>query len=381
MTWVVYRRDADRRRTGVVEFRDLTVTLRLNEGASGEIVAYDGDSAGVRVGDGIIVARDSRTVVSGIVTRRERTVTADDDTTRLEFVDDTRRLAWRLTYPDPTRDADDAQPDYDRRDGPVDDVIAEYVDANAGESALDYRRIPGLVVAEPDGFGSDVRGKARWRDLVEFCSSLAARCDTCAFRAVQRLGSSDITFESWARQDRPGARFDLDGLRGSGAVVEHVYDTEFPEATTAIAGGRGELEDRTIVVRRDGDRETLWGRVESWLDQNNAGADDDPDDELEALEDAADDALRDGRAAINLSVDAVATDAVRWPDDYDVGDRVRVRVEGEWLWRTVYAVEVNVSARGETIEPRFGDASRRAVARILRRIGELRRDVDQRAKG
>lgn len=381
-TWQVYRRNAELKRTGMLEFEQLIVNLRWLRGSRFTIDGHLDDLGAVTAGDGLIITRNGETVLSGIVTPKKRTRDGDEDTVTVAGVDDLERINWRLIYPDPTLPADsDAQPGYDTLTGAAEDVLAAYVEANAGASALndgvEDRRIPGLVVAAPTGRGDVVTGRGRWQPLVEYAATLAERGGV-GFRAMQQLGTSTITFEATVPVERPGVRFDIDGLRGTGALEGFDYSIGVPEVTWAIAGGRGQLGDR--LVRQDSQDVGRWGRIERFLDQNNAGDEADIADQQATLDDEIGDALRKGQATATLNLSAVDTAAARWGDDYQLGDWVRVRVDDAWMWRQVRELEVTVDANGEQVAPSLGDAASPGRVPWLRRISELEQRISERGR-
>lgn len=380
--WEIYLRDDTLARTGMLEFRQLTCNLRFVRGSRFEIVAHQDEAADVERGDGLLLVRDGATVLSGMVVVKGRERDGAADEVVLQGVDDLERIGWRIIYPDPTLTADGAQPAYDVRTGDAETVIRDYVRLNAAADALNSgsedRRIPGLAVAINGNLGTTVTGRGRWQPLVEYCATLAERGGV-GFRARQQLGTDEITFEVYAPQDRPGVRFDVDATRSSGSLKGYGYELAIPEVTWAIAGGRGQLEARTI--RQDSDGVDAWGRIERFLDQNNAGDEDDPGSEADELDAAIADTLREGQGAIDMDLEPVDTEAVRWGRDYSLGDRVKVRIDGETVWRQVREVEVTVDAQGERVGPKLGDASRRRLRRLLARIGELERKTEQRGRG
>ena len=405
--WRIYRRDQTLARLGLLPFRRATINLRWIAASKAIIVAHHDDADPVLAGDGLILTRDGTTILSGQVVEKARDRTIGDDEITLTVEDDLGRLAGRLIYPDPTLAADDdSQPARDIRTGPAEDVITGYVAANAGTQARTERQLPGLTVATSQSRGSSVTGRGRWHQLIDYAATLAERGDL-GFRAVQKLGETPaITFEAVIPQDRYEARLDLDGAGGTGAVREFSYKLVLPEATVGIAGGRGELEQRLVrelvsdtITPSWSDLASTWdqlgstwatvapstpqqrrGRFELWLDQNNAGDDADLQSQIDELDDALTDALRERALQADLDLKTVDTPGAAWRTHYELGDRVRVRIGGEWMWRQVRGLTVEVGAAGETVEPRLGDAASGQVLRLLERLGEVERQVAERGR-
>lgn len=383
--WTVYRRSADLTRVGLLEFETCEVALKWTVGSRFIITCHQDEAGDIGVGDGLILARNGQTVISGIVSHKVRERDGDAETVTLAGMDDTARLAGRIVYPSPDVVADGDQGDRDLRSGPAETVIGQYVNVNAGPGALEPRRIPGLTVAASGGRGEEVDGFGRWDPLLEFIANLADRGDI-GYRAVQKLGvAPTIVFEAVVPAERHEARFDLDGLSGSGALEGWGYELTLPAATVAIAGGRGELADRHIEQGVNASEVSAWGWWETWLDRRNAGRDPETaEDPVEAMEEMVaeleadiDDALREGRSQVELDFDAVDTPGCAWGYQYELGDRVRVKFAGTWMWRQVREIDITVGPDGETVSPKLGGLSRRKARRLLARLGELERRMQR----
>lgn len=380
MTWEIYRRDNQTlARLGVVPFVQVQAGLRWCAPSRAVIDTASRDAADVELGSGIIVARDGQTVLSGVVAELVRTVEGDEDRTEIVVVDELGRIAARQVYPDPSASADGVQGARDIRTGPAGDVILQYIDLNAGPGALPDRRIDGLTVATGTGQGATVTGRGRWNPLVQFCRTIADRGGV-GFRAVQELGvAASITVDVVVPVDRWEARFDVDGLAGSGALAGWQSRKVLPSVTVAIAGGRGDLDARLVRVGEDAVAE--WGRWETWLDRNNAGEDGDLTSQQNELDDEIDDALREGAVQADLDLSLGDSPALRWRTHYDLGDRVRVLLDGVWEWRQVRGIDVTVSSDGERVAPLLGDAARTGSIRFLDRLDALEQQVDERGRG
>lgn len=371
--WIVYRRDTQLRRTGVLPFVRLEAGLRWSAPSRAIIDTHTSDAGGLQIGDGLILSRDGRTEMSGVVAEVARTVQGAEDRLQLVVVDEVGRLARRV-HPDPAEPAEGTQPARDVRTGPAGQVISQFVDVNAGQGAREERRMPGLEVL-PSTDGGTVTGRGRWQDLIGFCAVLADRGGV-GFCAVQQLGvPAAIRFEVVVPQDRFEARFDLDGLSGSGALAGFQARTRLPDLTVAYAGGRGELADRLI---RAGEGAVEFGRWEMWLDRTNAGDEDDMQSQVDELDDAIADAIREGAVQADLDLDPIDSPALAWTVHYEVGDQVRVRLGGGFEWRQVRGVDVQVSSDGERVKPLLGDAARSQRLQLLARIGMLEKQVDER---
>lgn len=224
-----------------------------------------------------------------------------------------------------------------------------------------------------------ITGRGRWHNLLEYLRTLGDRVhDPVGVRLVQRLGfAPTIRVELYQPRDRAEARFDLDGMRGSGALRGFEFNLQLAEVTAAIAGGRGEGADRLVLEQVDADAPF---RVERWLDQRNAGEEGDLPSQVAEISDRLEDELRDYQEVRDFTMDPADTLAVRWPRDYELGDRVRVYVEGGWEWRQVRRIEIKVTADGEQFAPKLSGPAEGEVLGILRRLNELERRVGDAAR-
>ena len=113
---------------------------------------------------------------SGPVIAVEREVELDGDMLTVSGVDDMAWLARRLAHPQPLK----ASPPYngqayDTRTGSASQVMAAFVDANAGPAAHAARRVPGLTVPVPATLGPTVKVSARYQNLLDLVKRTAAR--------------------------------------------------------------------------------------------------------------------------------------------------------------------------------------------------------------
>ena len=382
--WELWRLDTDRRRLGVAPIKRAELSLRWCAPSRWTVTTLDGAAA--LAGERVLITRDQQTVLSGVAT--DRMLALDPRGGRrvtLEGVDDVGRIDEFLAYPDPTLDADDqSQPNRDDRSGPVGELIRGYLDDNIGPASL--RPLDGLELPDTgdvDGLGDTVRGRLRYAPLADALKSLVERAGgSVEWTAVQPIDATTIQVAIRETRDRPGVVFDLDGMQAAGILKRAEIETRRPRTTVGIAGGPGEGADRLVVARADQDAVGEWGRIETWLDRRNAGDDDaDESDIVEELEDEIDELLADGQATVDITLTLANVPAVGWPDRWRLGDRVKVRVDGEEQWRRVRGVDLTVDADGERLQPRLGSPQATQVMELARRLGEVEADTARAGRG
>lgn len=247
---------------------------------------------------------------SGPVVRFERTVDVDGDMLVLSGTDDMVWLARRLAHPDPSKPAPPYNGQaYDTRTGPSSQVIAGFVDANAGPAATPNRRVPGLVVPVPAPLGPVVKVSARYQNLLELVQRQAARA---------RLGIEirDLVFSVF-QPAGPKAVFSQE----LGTLAGWVESRESPELNHVYVAGGGVGVNRLIREYSDTASLTEWGRVEAFDDRR------DTTDTAE-LDEAGAEALADGIPAPELELAVLDTAAQRFLVDWQLGDKATATVNG-----------------------------------------------------
>lgn len=369
------------RYTGQVEFRHAELHVRWNRPSTFSVTLAEDQAAGLRRGSGLVFDYKG-VVLSGLVVQRARRDDLEDDAVELSGRCDLHRLAGRLVYPDPAVAADGTQPNRWDRSGPAGEVLADMVDLNAGPSALADRRIFGLEVEDATGLGATVRAQRRFPTVAEEIERLG-RDGGIVARLRQHDSLAEIRFTVAAQADKTRTVV-FSEPRGNLAGYE--VESELPEGTVAVVGGRGEGADR-VIIEVAGDVASF-DRWESWVDARNAGEQDQPlADHLDELETEAAGWLAEHGPQERIVVDTVETATSTWRDHWDVGDLVTVEVDGQRLTKTVEEVEVTVEAGdgpagGPVVSavPVLGRENPRSRLRLLSRLNEVEGRVEQRGK-
>lgn len=145
-------------------------------------------------------------------------------------------------------------------------------------------------IAASQGWGLQVR----WQpDGTRLFSVLVPRDRT----ATVRLSDENESIGDWTRQrQRPKST--------------HVY----------VGGEVDDDQDERVLV--DGGIASPWGRIETWEDARRAAS-------ASELEQVRDDALADGAAIESTTAEIQPVGEFSFPDDYDIGDLVSLKVDGE----------------------------------------------------
>lgn len=325
----------------VVEVRDrnlLRVGVILAEDLDIELVGQDGNVGSWKVtlpsehpladalntpGSGIVATGPNDFVFSGSTTMPELSATPADRSGSIVFngVSDNVIAADALAWPEPSNaDAATQAVGHDKRTGPCETLMHEYVMANIGTDAATVRKNPRLIDGEDGGRGPTVTKEARFPVLGTLLSELAV-AGNLRFQFVQRSGS--IVFETAAIVDRSASVvLSLD----NGSLQGQKVATSAPGVTRVIVAGQGEIIDRTFVEVASAasiDAEESWGRrIERFVDQRQT---DDP----ALLADAGMEVLaEEGFTSFQAQSVPMEDSPFEFGKDWNLGDTVGVEVDG-----------------------------------------------------
>lgn len=296
----------------------------------------------------VIAADETGTVFSGPVLSYGGDV--GDESLTISGIDDTGLLAFRVTYPDPSKAAEQqSDAAYWKKSGSAGTLLDELIYRNAANGAIAARRLPSVFVdrgASTGGIGkgSTVSINTRYKNLLEEARTLA-RSGGVSFWADQAEDSTNTFFRFREPDDLTDwAWFSMgDG----GGLDGGSYSLSAPEVTNVLVAGQGQGADRTI--KEHWVAPGPWGlRIEQFQDRR------DTDDPTE-LEQAGTDTLAEGAASASASVEVVEVPGLVYGVDYRLGDIVRVDFGRAVIDEPVRAVELTGDDFGRTVKLTLGD--------------------------
>lgn len=294
---------------------------------------------------------------SGPVTHIERVVEYDGDHTTVSGVDDLVYLTRRVAHPTPATAAPPySSQAYDVRTGSASQVIAQYVNANAGPGAVAARRVEGLTVPVPAALGGTITGSARYEQLLDFVVGLAGPLD---------LGVEVVDLALRVFQPAGSAVFSTD----LGTLASWRAQAVAPEANFAYVAGGGVGAARLIVEASDAASIAGWGRVETFVDRRDTT-------DLALLAQAGAKALEEGVDAPTVALEVLDVPGQQWLTDWNLGDVATVVLPGTTLVDVIR--EVTLTAEGNTplhIRPVLGGGE--VELAVFRRLNEQSRRVRQ----
>lgn len=265
-------------------------------------------------------------------------------------------LAWRFAYPDPTTEAPWAV-GHDTRSGAAATVAADFIEANAGASALTARQYPNLVVTD-SGAGSTGTWSARLQRLDELVARICGDGGITCRLSIAFDGIIEARLE--ATSDLSATTV----LHDDGDLTDIVTVSVPAAATDVLAGGQGELELRTFAVSSSGLTGTA--RRERFADQSGLA-------DLSELASAAAATAREhsARASIAARLADRAAQQLVYLADYRIGDMLGAQVDGVRYASRVDAVSIQIDASRQVIRPVFGDLPTDDLSGLLANVAQL----------
>lgn len=339
----------DHVRYGQLEVLEWSAVLRdCDEGTWTMTLVDDDLSRSVVEGWRVIASEDSQTIFSGTVLSYGGDV--GDESLTISGIDDTGLLGFRVTYPDPTKPAEQqSDAAYWKRSGPAGTLLDDLIYRNIANGAIAARRFPFVYVDRGStsggiGKGSSVSINSRYKNVLEEARALA-RAGGVTFWADQPDGTTNIFFRFRVPEDLTSwawfSRGDGGGLTGG------TYTLTAPTVTNVLVAGQGQGTDRTI--KEYWVAPGPWGlRIEQFQDRR------DTDDPAE-LEQAGTDTIAEGAASASATVEVEEVPGLVYGVDYRLGDIVRVDFGGAVIDEPVRAVELNGDPFGRTVKLTLGD--------------------------
>ena len=242
---------------------------------------------------------------------------------------------------------------YDTRTGVADKVVKELVYFNAGNGACsDYlgtRAIKYLEIAKPTTQGSVITMNSRGENLLVQVQN-ACLSGAINFKITQVGG--ELVFSTFVGNDL-STEGNLVFSVESGNLSDYEYSYGPPSAN--MIWGCGPMTGPEKQMLPSGNVKSIdeFGRWETWLNSGNANASDSTTQVMANMVAANNLALAAAIINGDLTLSIRETDQVRYPRDFQIGDRVRVMVGNmpvdEIVTMVTYSVPESTSAASSTL--------------------------------
>lgn len=236
---------------------------------------------------------------------------------------------------------------YSSKTGAACDVIKAYMRDNMGSLAKAARLIYPLTVALDDGLGGATFGKARFDNLLELVADIAIRGGDVGFRFVGN------EFQTYIPIDKTAS---VVFSRDRGNLKRYSRKITIPEANYIVAGGTGEGVARDFQEAGNQESINIYGRLEWFYDYRNASSSELYDAMLGKLDEMSD--------KLSISLEIVDTDGSQWLRDYQLGDKVTVKLPNQTYTEKIRAEKLTLDAKGENIQITIGTPGTKAQGKV-----------------
>lgn len=396
-------RDRNLKRIGEIDtWIQLDIVVRYCDQGSWKLLVRDGTDQAelLQRGGGVAIYQDGveKPIITGQIEDFQKYFTVEQHSSmgslfvggscdnklaysRLAFVDPSKTVAQQYSSPVDVRTVA----------APTGEAIWYELEHALGASALADRRVPGVNIGSMPSFGSTTNDTLRYDVIGE---KLAEWCEAkeVGYRFLYNPNTQLIDLDIFQPQDKSKEiRFSTD----LGNLREFIWTLSAPKVTRVVVACQGEGKGRYLYQKIDHDAEEEWGVVlEAFVDRRDLPIVTDPatgnpvkasldvsDEEfnsaLEAVEQAADTALKEGEKKGNFQIYPIDTDQVKFGRDYFVGDIVTVAVDGTEYVDMVREVNITVDDGGNavTVAPKIGEQGSGEPLNLYKTVFEMRKKL------
>lgn len=275
--------------------------------------------------------------------------------------DDLIYLEDLLAYPVPGGPPYTSQA-YDVRSGAAETVMKAYVDFNAGPNAKPERQVSGLIIETDSALGESVTGRARFGELLELMQSLAIQGGGLGFRIV------DMEFQIYQPNNKTSSIILSPDL---GNLEAFSYRAKAAKGNYVICGGGGEGTARTFAEKGDSASIVRYGgRIEIFWDRRDTT-------DVAELNAQIDEELAKKAESTSLAITPIDIENMVFFEDYNLGDQVTVKVDGEAIQDVIREAQIKVIGGRESVKPVVSSKGVQ-LSEPLVALYEQRRDLEQR---
>lgn len=315
-----------------------TLVERFNLPDTLQVTGQESHLASLLVtGGGCTLEDDEGVRFSGPLT--ELTVNGDRTATAT-FASDLIWLWGRFCYPTPAAVWASQVADYDVRTGAAETVAIDFVNVNAGPGAIVARRVTGLTMPTTGGRGGTVTITARFDNVGQLVHDIA---EAAGLRFTVLQSGSTLPMVVTAPADlSTTARYGSGDVGGPGVLSEDwSYTQPRPGGNVALVAGGGEGAARILRERTDSGSVTLWGRIETFVDQRNTSV-------TAELDKAGDDQLASDATPVDIRATLPDVAGMRLVTDIPLGSKVGLDLGDFYVSDRLRQVTTTISPSGDT---------------------------------
>ena len=365
--YAVFIRSKDGTLTGRInDYIRLHIIMTLNDPGSWDMASLSKQKCPFAPGDGIIVVRNGVYFYGGVLTEITDNFDATTGLHSWQVIGkgDLEYLARRICYVNPGSSSPTSAAHY-TDSGYLSTIIRNLIRLNLGPSALTVRQEPVIMDYQQTDVGPYISISLRFQNLLNAIVAFVSG-NGWNIRPNWDDASQKVYYDIFQGRDLTANIVFTEQLSN---ITAAEYLANAPEGNWILAGGTGELTQRSFATAQDDASISEWGRVEYFQDARNQNV----------LSGYADEVLAD-KTADTLGYGCTASTEDLTPQfgtDYTLGDIVAMKIYGQYITAEVQQCEINVEEGIETVEPRFGTVAIGKLRNIFRQLKNLRADVNE----
>ena len=378
MQYEVYLRNDEGKRGRLVNgIVSVDVTFRFNEPAKWTITGTGLDECPLSNGAEIAVFRNGAILFCGSVDEK---VDSFDAMTRIydwevTGLSDLGKLDSRIIYPDPSDSTPDPDAAYTAT-GILSTLLHDAIKANAGTDAISARQLVGLVISEQTPVGDSETIDSQYDRLLKFIQD-QLKDTNIQIRETWNMAAGEWDIKISSPKDVSAkVIFSVD----NGTLSAWERTVTKPTANWLLVTGCKDANDLTMsCIVYDAASIASWGRIEAIVKRSDIKPNEDAGESWQSvadrLEAAAYEELEKASAQFGYKLTTTEINRNTYPDDYDIGSIVTVRVGSDEFTAKVEEIRITYEEGIETIVPSVGTMQKGELQSVFTELGTLKEQI------
>ena len=374
----VYLRNDEGKRSSLINgIVSVDVTFRFNEPVKWKITGAGLEECPLNNGAEIAVFRNGAILFCGAVDEKLDSFDAMTHIYDWEIsgYSDLRKLDRRLIYPDPSESAPDPDAAYTAT-GTLSTLLHDAIKANAGTDAISARQLAGLVISEQTPVGDSETIDSQLDRLLKFVQDKLEDTDI-QIRETWDMAAGEWDIKIGSPKDVSSkVIFSVD----NGTLSAWERTVTAPDANWLLVTGCKDEDDQTMsCIVFDAASIAEWGRIEAIVSRSDIKPNEDAGESWQSvadrLEAAAYEELEKASAQFGYKLTTTEIKRNVYPDDYDIGSVVTVRIGSDEFTASVEEIRITYEEGIETIVPSVGTMQRGELQSVFTELGTLKEQI------
>lgn len=373
----VYTRNSNGKRGSLIEgIVSIDATFRFNEPVKWQISGAGLDECPLTNGAEIAVFRDGVILFCGFVDEK---IDSYDAMTHIydwevSGYSDLGQLSRRLIYADPTDSTPDPDASYSAT-GTLSTILLNAIKANAADNALNVRQLANLTISTQTPVGDSETIDSKYDALLKFVQDKLKDTDI-QIRETWNMETGKWDIRITNPQDvSSNVIFSVD----NGSISAWERTVTAPEANWLLVTGCEKNGATMSCIVFDAASIASWGRIEAIVSRSDIKRNEDVNESWQSvadrLEAAAYEELEKHSAQFGYKLTTTEINRNNYPDDYDIGSIVAVRIASDEFTAKVEEIRITYEAGVETIVPSVGTMQKGELQSVFSELGTLKEQI------